>query len=293
MGMEFRHLRYFLVLAEELHFGRAARRLSISQPPLSVNIRQLEDAVGARLFERDSKGVRLTAAGAAFRPQAHALLAKADEARALAREVGAGATGRLRIGIGGALLFRGLPRWLRAFQASHPRIEVTLTELNSHEQTEALLHDELDLGFVHTRGGPDALQAVLVHSEPFVCCLPADHPAARRRRVSLAQLRDEPFVLFSRKASPDYYNGIVALCAQAGFHPRVRHELRHWLSVVALVAQGMAVSLVPAALTRSAMAGAVFRPLAEPGSRSELYCTWKKGTDHPAREQFLRLVLPG
>ncbi len=289
--MEFRHLRYFLALAEELHFGRAAQRLSITQPPLSLNIQQLEASVGARLFERDSKGVRLTAAGVAFRVSAQALLAKADEARLLAREIEAGSVGRLRVGFVGSVLFRGLPQWLAAFQAEHPRIEVGLSELNSQEQIDALMHDELDLGFVHTQRVPAELQTALVHSDAFMCCVNASHALARRRKVSLLQLRDEPFVLFSRKASPDYYTRIVEMCGAQGFHPKVRHEVRHWLSVVSLVSQGMGVSVVPAPLERAGMAGVAFRPFAETTMPSQVHCAWKAAIDHPARSRFLDSVL--
>ena len=289
--MEFRHLRYFLALAEELHFGRAAQRLSITQPPLSLNIQQLEASVGARLFERDSKGVRLTAAGVAFRVSAQMLLAKADEARLLAREIEAGSVGRLRVGFVGSVLFRGLPQWLAAFQADHPRIEVGLSELNSQEQIDALMHDELDLGFVHTQRVPAELQTALVHSDAFMCCVNASHVLARRRKVSLLQLRDEPFVLFSRKASPDYYTRIVEMCGAQGFYPKVRHEVRHWLSVVSLVSQGMGVSVVPAPLERAGMAGVAFRPFAETTMPSQVHCAWKAAIDHPARSRFLDGVL--
>jgi DNA-binding transcriptional LysR family regulator len=291
MGMEFRHLRYFLVLADELHFGRAAQRLSITQPPLSLNIQQLESSVGARLFDRDSKGVRLTAAGLAFRDAARALLAKADEAGLLAREVQAGAVGRLRVGFVGSVLFRGLPRWVERFQASHPRIDVSLSELNSQEQIDALLHEQLDLGFIHTRRVPDPLTTGFVQAEPFMCCLPASHALAKRRKIALAQLRDEPFVLFSRRASPDYFTRIIDLCAAQGFYPRLRHEVRHWLSVVSMVSQGFGVSIVPAPIARSGVAGAVFRPLAEPGAPSEVHCAWKPEPDVPARRQFIEMVL--
>lgn len=289
--MEFRHLRYFLVLAEELHFGRAAKRLSISQPPLSLNIQQLEASVGAKLFERDSRGVRLTAAGRAFRESATALLAQAEAARVLARDIEAGAVGRLRVGFVGSMLYRGLPQYLRDFQASFPGIQVALTELNSQEQIDALLHNELDAGFVHTGRLPDELSAVLVHREPFVCCLPQDHALAAQADVALADLRAEPFVLFSRKASPDYYSRIFEMCAARGFYPQIRHEVRHWLSVVSLVSQGMGVAVVPAALARSGMAGAAFRPLADAaGVPSEVYCAWKAAPDHPARDHFVAMV---
>jgi DNA-binding transcriptional LysR family regulator len=288
--MEFRHLRYFLVLAEELHFGRAARRLAISQPPLSLNIQQLEASVGARLFERDSRGVRLTAAGRAFRESATALLAQAESARLLARDIEAGAIGRLRVGFVGSMLYRGLPEHLQAFRERYPGMQVALTELNSQEQIDSLLHGELDAGFIHTGRVPDELTARLIHREPFVCCVPMAHPLAALPKVPLADLRDEPFVLFSRKASPDYYSRIVDLCASHGFYPRVLHEVRHWLSVVSLVSQGMGIALVPAAMARSGLAGATFVPLAEAQTQSEVYCVWKAGLDHPARDHFVAML---
>lgn len=288
--MEFRHLRYFLVLAEELHFGRAAKRLSISQPPLSLNIQQLEASVGARLFDRDSRGVRLTAAGRAFRESATALLAQAEAARQLAREIEAGAVGRLRIGFVGSMLYRGLPQRLREFQARYPGIQVALTELNSQEQIDALLHGELDAGFIHTQRVPDELATTLAHREPFVCCMPAGHALAARQAVALADLRGEPFVLFSRQASPDYYHRIVEMCAAQGFYPQAAHEMRHWLSVVSLVSQGMGVAVVPAALAHSGMAGAAFRPLTDADVPSEVHCVWLAATDLPARDHFVEVV---
>lgn len=290
--MEFRHLRCFIALADELHFGRAARRLAMTQPPLSLNIRQLEADVGARLFERDSKGVRLTAAGMAFRPQAHALLARAEAARALARDVGAGATGLLRMGFVGSMLFRGLPDRLHRLQAAQPRLELVLHEMNSQEQIEALVNDEIDLGFIHTDRVPAPLCTRQVDAERFVACLPHLHRLAHERTLRLAQLADDPFVLFARSASPDYYARIIDMCHHAGFHPRVRHEVRHWLSVVTVVALGMGVAVVPAPLQRSGITGAVFVPLSGVAAtarafQSRVHCVWHPGVDHPARDQFV------
>jgi DNA-binding transcriptional LysR family regulator len=195
------------------------------------------------------------------------------------------------VGFAGSVLYRGLPAWLSEYQSRHPRIELTLRELNSQEQIEALLHEEIDVGLIHTPRVPEGLVAELVYSEPFVACVYAGHPAAHRRRIALETLRDEPFVLFSRRVSPDYYARIVAMCEAAGFTPRVRHEVRHWLSVVAMVAQGLGVAVVPAPMSRSALAGAVFKPLAAAAPPTEVYCAWRRDEDQPARAQFVRLVL--
>jgi DNA-binding transcriptional LysR family regulator len=288
--MEFRHLRYFLVLAEELHFGRAARRLAISQPPLSLNIQQLEASVGARLLTRSSKSVQLTAAGLAFVPAARALLEQAARAASLAKDVGQGMAGSLTIGFSGTMLFSGLPSILARFQSGHPRLRLLLKELSSSEQLIELAQDRLDLGFVHTTRVPPELSQIQVASQAFVACLPAGHALAGQQALALSQLQGEPFAVVSQSASPDYHERILALCAESGLAPEIRYELRHWLSVVSLVAQGMGVALVPAALQQSAMAGAVFVPLESSSLPYETHCLWKTSRDSPALSAFVHAV---
>lgn len=289
--MEFRHLRYFLVLAEELHFGRAARRLSISQPPLSLNIQQLEASIGAKLFTRSSKQVALTAAGLAFVPAARALLDQAAQAAGHARDVGQGMAGSLAIGFSGTMLYSGLPTILERFQAEHPLLRLTLKELSSSEQLVELAHDRLDLGFVHTTRVPPELSQILVSSQAFICCLPAGHALARKRSLSLSALQGEPFAVVSRAVSPDYHERILAICTEAGFYPEMRYELRHWLSVVSLVSQGMGVALVPAALRQSAMAGAAFVPLDAATTPYDTHCLWKRARGgHAALAAFVKAV---
>lgn len=282
--MEFRHLRYFLVLAEELHFGRAARRLSISQPPLSLNIQQLEASVGAKLFTRSSKQVALTAAGLAFVPAARALLDQSTEAANLARDVGRGIVGSLTIGFAGTLLYSGLPDILARFQAQHPLLRVVLKEMSSSEQLIELARDRLDVGFVHTSRVPPELSQILVASQAFVGCLPEGHALARHAALPLRLLEGEPLAVVTRTVSPDYHDRILATCARAGFYPEIRFELQHWLSVVALVSRGMGVALVPQALQQSAMPGAVFVPLADAQDPHpyQTHCLWK--TSRPSRE---------
>lgn len=292
--MEFRHLRYFLALAEELHFGRAAERLSISQPPLSLNIQQLEASVGARLFTRSSREVRLTAAGAAFVPKARALLEQAQDAARHARDVERGRVGRLQIGFVGAMLYRGLPQMLRQFQAQHPELRVLLRELSSQDQLIELSHERLDVGFVHTTQVPPELSRILVARQPFVGCLPATHPLAGCTTLALRELEGYPFATVARAVSPDYHERIVALCTAAGFHPDLRYELRHWLSVVSLVSQGLGVALVPEALRESGLANTVFIPLTStagtPSAPYDTYCLWKTKRDNAPLVSFLEAV---
>lgn len=288
--MEFRHLRYFLVVAEELHFGRAARRLSISQPPLTLNIQQLEASVGARLLTRNSKQVTLTAAGRAFVPAARALLDQAAQAAALAKDVGQGMAGSLTIGFAGTMLYSGLPEILARFQAQHPLLRVMLRELSSSEQLTELAHGRLDLGFVHTTRVPSELSQVLVASQAFVCCLPVTHLLASKKIIRLGLLQGEPFAVVSRTVSPDYHDRIVQTCLDAGFFPEIRYELQHWLSVVSLVSQGMGVALVPRALAQSALPGTAFIALDASMTPYETHCLWKAGGDNAALMAFVTAV---
>jgi DNA-binding transcriptional LysR family regulator len=288
--MEFRHLRCFTVLAEELHFGRAAQRLAMTQPPLSLNIQQLETSVGARLFERNSRGVALTAAGAAFLPRALALLEQAALATREARDVGQGLAGQLQIGFAGTVLYRGLPQVISRFGAAHPKLRLVLRELSSSEQLAELVHDRLDLGFVHTTRVPVGFSQILVSSQPFMACLPGTHTLAREALLPLEQLKNEAFAIVMRSVSPDYHDRILSACADAGFEPEPRFELRHWLSVVSVIAQGLGVGLVPAALQQAGLPGVVFVPLAQPLAPYDTHCLWRTARDQAALGAFLDTV---
>lgn len=274
--MDLRKLRYFAVLAEEKHFGRAAKRLSLSQPPLSLAIKQLEAEIGAKLFERDSRNVSLTPAGEALRQEALFLLRRADEARLLVKSVSEGKGGRLRVGFGGSMLYRGLPNIISEFRAASPTTELLLRELNTVEQIAAFGRDEIDLGFTFGRGIPEALDGFRYHAEPFVACLPAGHKHASARRIALSKLEHEEFIFFARDISPDYHQSIVAACLAVGFAPKIRHEVRHWMSVVSFVAHRIGVSLVPSTLTRSNISNVVFIPLSDAKMHSETWCVWNR-----------------
>ncbi len=287
--MELRQLRYFVAIAEELHFGRAARRLSLSQPPLSLSMRQLEDELGTKLLERDSRHVALTPAGEVFLEDVRRLLGQFDDATDLARRVADGATGRLRIGLSASMLYRGLPRLVKAYRNAYPKVVLTLVELNSAEQIEALSMDRIEVGFVNAPHVPDGLEGLLVAEEPFVACLPDRHRLAGRRQLDLRALAEEPFVLFARSVSPLYYEHIIALCIGAGFRPRVQFEARHWLSVVALVVKRMGVAVVPKAIGASGMRGVQFVRLRPSPILSTSWCIWNPRRKTPPRERFLEM----
>ena len=225
-------------------------------------------------------------------PDARALIDQAAQAASHARDVGQGMAGSLAIGFAGTMLYSGLPAILENFQAQHPLLRLMLKELSSSEQLMELALDRLDIGFVHTTRVPAELSQIRVSSQAFVACLPSSHALAQQKSLSLSlqALQGEPFAVVSRTVSPDYHDRIIAICLEAGFYPEIRYELRHWLSVVSLVSQGMGVALVPAALSQSAMAGTAFVPLDTPTTPYDTHCLWKTSRDHPALTAFVEAV---
>jgi DNA-binding transcriptional LysR family regulator len=287
--LDVRQLRYFVALAEEKHFGRAAKRLGISQPPLSLAIRQLEVDLRTSLFSRNSRNVELTRAGAALQREARLLLRQFDEAKTLVKAVADGKEGRLRVGFGGSMLYRGLPQIVERFRKQNPGIDLQLTELNSVEQITAIKRDEIDFGFVLGAKTAAELDGFRYHSEPFVACLPLHHPAAKVRTMNLERLKDEEFVLFSRSASPYYFESIVSICVTNGFMPKIKHEVRHWMSVVSFVESGMGVSLVPKTLNTRRVTGAKFVEISGQHESSDTWCVWKDIDQRPGLKAMIDL----
>lgn len=285
--MELRHLRCFAALAESLHFGRAAKRLSMSQPPLTVAIRQLEDEVGARLFTRSSRSVSLTAAGEALLPRARVLLSEAQAALTHAQEVGQGRAGRLRVGMVGTMLFCGLPEVVRRFRLAYPGVRLSLHELSSTAQLDGVQAGELDVGLIHTTQRPAALASRQVYAQQLWACVPADSALAQAEDLDLAVLQDQALVMVARAVSPDYHDAVLSACAQARWAPATVHGLQHWLSVVAMVAQGMGVGLAPMALARAGLPGVVMRPLKQRLPTYNTHAVWRPGQDHAALQAFV------
>ncbi|KAB2897318.1 MAG: LysR family transcriptional regulator [Burkholderiaceae bacterium] len=285
--MKLHLLRYFAVLAEELHFGRAAERLAITQPPLSSGIKALEEELGVRLFERTSKHVALTPAGHAYLAEVRAVLDHVASAGETARAVAAGLQGRLDIGFTGSMVYRDMPRIVRAFGARAPGIEVQLREMSSSEQIEALLHRQLHAGFVNTSTVPPRLACLPLAADHFVCCLPEDHALAHERSVALTALAQETFVMFARDVAPANHDNVIALLHRAGIHPNTRHAARQWLTVVSLVALRMGVALVPASLAQAGVQGVRFVPIAGLRHPTVGVLAWHEEADTPALRVFL------
>lgn len=270
-----RLLRYFMAVADELSFSRAAQRLHLSQPPLSYAIKQLEENLGVQLLERSSRKVELTAAGAALHREARFLLQRNNELRELLRHIDAGLMGRIKMGFVGSMMYRGLPGIISSCRERYPDVDVAITEMNSAELIDMVRHGGLDIGFVHANPLPAELACATLLSERFVLCTPSDHPAARSRKVELAALSDDKFVFFARNASPSYYQLLLAICQEGGLMPRIAYEVRHWLSVVSMVSQGMGVAIVPACMATCGLPNTAFLPFPHT-PRSETLCIWRR-----------------
>src|SRR5689334_2551434 len=262
--MELRHLRYFVTVAEELHFGRAASRLHIAQPPLSRQIRDLEREVGTSLFERVPRGVQLTPAGRAFLPEARLTLAQAARAQRTAERAARGEIGRLRVGfVEAATYARVLPEVLGFFRMHLPNIGISLFEMDAQQQADAFRDGRIDLGILHTVpvDADRLLHVEPVYTDPMIAAIPRAHRLADQSRIALSTFSSEPFVFFPRPSAPSLYDGIIASCRTAGFNPRVVQEAAAWHTLASLVGAGVGSAFVPRSLTSFQNPGVVYRTI--------------------------------
>jgi DNA-binding transcriptional LysR family regulator len=260
--MELRHLRYVVMVADTLHFGRAAERLNLSQPPLSHQIRQLEEELQVKLFHRTKRHVQLTEAGKMFVQEARVILAQAAHASNLASRLNQGEAGQLTIGVAGPADAQIFVDIFRAFAAKHPKIRIVLRNMSSLDQAQAIGEGRLHLGFVALPIDDPGLATETVMHQPIVIALPPDHPLAARDRVPLQALAGEPQIMFARSNGPRFFDAVLAACREAGFSMNIAHEVDNLYTACALVAAGLGVCLVPAGVQDShSTKSMVLRPL--------------------------------
>ncbi|HET8979237.1 MAG TPA: LysR substrate-binding domain-containing protein [Solirubrobacteraceae bacterium] len=260
--MELRQLRYFVAVAEELHFRRAAARLHISQPPLSQQIAALEGELGVRLLERTRRRVELTAAGEAFLRDARATLAELDVAVSTAKAIDAGLEGVLRVGFVGSALLSIVPAMVQRFRRARPGVEVELRERSTVEQLRAVSTGLIDIGLVRPPIETDeTLHTEVVRRERTIAAIPEGHPLAALRRVPLRRLAAEPLVLFPRRQAPGFHDLLIGHMAATGATPRVVQYAPEMMTIIGLVAAGIGVSPVPASVAHLALDGMTYRPL--------------------------------
>lgn len=285
--MNLKQLKYFVTVAEELHFGRAAKRLFISQPPLSMSIQQLENQLGFALFVRNNKNVSLTDAGSLLYHEAVILLRHAEDMKHMGEGVALGTIGQLRIGFTSSMLFRGLDQLIHAYQHKYPQVNISLQEMNSYEQIQVLKQKRINIGFVHTLNQEQQIAHRLFLSENFICCLPKQHPLASVEKIDPYMLKQEKFVLFPRSVAPHYHDQITAICVNSGFSPYIAHEVRNWLTIVELVKLGLGIALVPDSMQKLHQSHICFIPLEQNNIRSETYAIWDKSHSSVLLNNFI------
>lgn len=287
--MEFRHVRYFLAIAEQGSFTRAAETLGIAQPPLSQQIKVLERDIGTQLFRRLSHGVELTPAGDAFLAAVATIPRQISEAVRLARKAAAGESGVIRIGFTGtAALNPIVPACIRSFGQAFADVEIEVTEANSVALTEGLMADRLDVAILRpSETDPEGLSEELLAQEPLLAALPASHQLARTEgAVELSQLRDDPFIFTPRSVGISLHDAIVKACAKAGFTPKSGPAAPHIASILSLVAADLGVSLVPRSIAKVSLQGAVFRELAGASEHVAIALAYRRGSTSPVVRNF-------
>jgi len=289
--MELRHLRYFLAVAEELHFGRAAARLHISQPPLSQQIRALEDEAGVQLFRRGTRHVALTPAGVEFVKYARAALSQVEQGLDSAQRVHRGEVGRLSVGFITSMAYTYLPWVVTVFRQRYPLVELVLTEQESWNQLGALQEHRLDVGIVRGPVEAQGVEAHLALDEAFVVALPADHPLAKQRTVKLSALAREPFILFPRAIGGRFYDAVYSLFEKAGFTPVVAQEAVQMHVAVGLVSARLGAAIVPASVQLLSMPGVVYRPLNDRGASAQLAVAHASDNNSPVVPTFRQAAI--
>jgi DNA-binding transcriptional LysR family regulator len=287
--VELRHIRYFLAVAEERHFTRAAAKVGIGQPPLSQQIKDLEREVGAALFRRLAHGAELTAAGKAFLAGVKEMPLIAERATVAARRAARGETGSLRVGFTSSATFNvAVPSAIRSFRRAYPEINLSLEEANTPRLITGLHGGTLDAVFLRpgTPGDPE-LQLRWLSKEPMVVALPKRHPAAALEEIDLALLKDDPFLLFPWEIAPTLYDTIVDACRKAGFEPTIGQLAPHMASIVNLVAAELGVSIIPASMMQVRVTGVAYRQIAGQSPTTRLALAYRRGETSPVLRNFI------
>jgi DNA-binding transcriptional LysR family regulator len=288
--MELRRFKYMAVLAEELHFGRAAERLGIAQPALTQQIQALERDLGVQLFQRTKRSVRLTVAGRVTLDEAIRTLQQADRTALVARQAGRGQLGHIEIGFVGSAIFSGvLSKAIFHFREANPMVELRLNELGILQQLSDVGSGRLDLGIVRlpVKSLPLDVGISTLFRESIILAVPAQHPLARRKQIALDVLRDEPFVAVQIQEGVGFNAQVAELCAMGGLSPKVTQRAGQFVTLAGMVAGGLGVAFVPDSLRHLQIPDVVYRPLAEIARQSELAVVFRKSERAPAAVAFL------
>ena len=289
--MELRQLKYFMAVAEELHFGRAAERVHISQPPLSMQIRNLESELGVQLLRRTSRSVELTEAGAFFLREVKSVVQRLDDAASMARRIERGEAGRLAVGFVGPAMDVSLPDAIREFRSEHPGVYLDLFEMVTGEQFEALASGDIQIGFMRLYGQDlRGFAAELVVREPYVLALPAGHRLVGAKRVGLDELKGEPLVFFPRGLHPKLYDAMIACFKEAGFSPNVVQEVKTKKTTLSLVAAGVGLAIVPESSATLRSKGIQYRPIMGNLPKVEIFAVREEKRATALMDKFMAII---
>jgi DNA-binding transcriptional LysR family regulator len=289
--VELRLFRYFTVLAEELHFGRAAERIGIAQPPLSQQIQRLEHKLGVQLFRRTKRKVELTEPGRMFLEHARSTLALAEQAVNVARLAGRGELGRLAIGVVSSATYENvIPRALGIFRERFPRVDLVLREASTPDQIRLLHSGEIQIGFIRPPFQDSAIELRTVTREPLIAALPSRHRLARRTAITLADLKADPWVMISRDLGLGFADLVLRTCLSAGFTPPVTQEATQIHTLIGMVAAGLGVTLVPAPVRSLQRPGVVYVPLKGKHPPAEVAAAFLRDGRTPVLQAFLRIL---
>lgn len=288
--MELRHLRYFVTLAEELHFGKAAEKLHIAQPPLSQQIRQLEQELGFELFHRTKRNVQLTEAGQVFLGEVQQILQQLQQAIEIGRQTNRGELGQLVVGFVSTAAHNILPSILKTFRSHVPGVKLELHELTTDQQLNWLREGRMDVGFIRPPVEDHIFNWEIIFQESLIVALPETHRLANQADVSLTSLANEPFILFPRKLAPGLYDSIISLCQQVGFSPSVAQEAIQMQTIVSLVAGDMGIAIAPASLQNLQRTGVLYKNIQEPTPKAAIAMIWHRKERSPIVQRFLDTV---
>ena len=289
--IELRHLHYFLAVAESLHFRKAAERLFISQPGLSTQIKQLEQALHTQLFVRDKRKVVLTPAGEYLKAEVEYLLNHLELTKKQVQHIGNGELGELRIGFLGSAMQQVIPDLLLRLKKRFPKINTTLDELSNTAQLNAILKDKLDLGFVRLSRVPKGVALAPVFEDTFSLVLPKNHSVTVENFKGMQQFKEEEFILFSAAYSPLYYDTVMSICEDAGYVPRVSHKSVHAQTIFKLVENGLGIAIIPTQLQNGFDMAVKFIELRKIKQRAVLSVIWKLDNRNPVLKQGVDLLL--
>jgi DNA-binding transcriptional LysR family regulator len=288
--MELRQLKYFIAVAESLHFGRAAESLHLSQPALSKQIQALEDSLEIQLFERTKHWVKLTIAGQKFLETAYRILHEVDEGVQVTRQVATGEMGRLRIGFTEATLFSLAPEVVKTYTEQHPQVELILTSGGTEAHVEALRTHQIDIGFVYL---PIREPSLLIHplfEEGYIAALPASHRLARQKEIALQTLATEPLIFYPRSLAPVLYANFIKCCEQDGFVPKIVQEAELAQTRLGLAAAGIGITFVLASMQNLSAKGVVYRPLTRNFLTLKLALAWRQNESSPVVHECIKVL---